>query len=86
MDKGEVENLEIAYAKAVELFAKLGTKLEDAEERAIQAERVISFGQKYQEYFPQGKHLTEVVNYMNRAKADIPSAKADTSSASTEGE
>ena len=65
MAPGEVTNLERAYATMVPLFAKMG---------AEQADRVMKFGQEYLDLFPNGKHLTEISNCMNQAKADLPNA------------
>jgi TolA-binding protein len=67
MDKNDIANLEIAYSRAISLFAKLGPE---------QADRVVAFGNEYIKYFPNGSHLNEVNNYINRAKADIPASSA----------
>ncbi len=67
MEAGAVENLERAYASVVPLFEGLGRD---------QAERVMTFGQAYLDNFPNGKARTEIINCMNRAKADLPSLPA----------
>jgi hypothetical protein len=67
MSAGELANLERAYATMVPLFAKMG---------AEQADRVMTFGQQYLDLFPSGKDKTEIINCMNRARADLPAAGA----------
>ena len=75
--KEELANLEIAYARVISLFAKLGSE---------QSSRVISFGNEYIKYFPEGKYLSDVNNYMNRAKADIPASSSTEEKTPEEGE
>ncbi len=65
-EPGEVANLERAYASMIPLFSKMG---------AEQADRVIKYAQEYLKLFPNGKSKTEIVNCMNKAKADLPAAK-----------
>ena len=65
MEAGAVDNLERAYETMIPLFAKLG---------AEQADRVMRFGQEYLDSFPNGKERTKVMNCMNQAKADLPTA------------
>ena len=77
MSKEELANLEIAYARVISLFAKLGSE---------QSSRVISCGNEYIKYFPEGKYLSDVNNYMNRAKADIPASSSTEEKTSEEGE
>ncbi len=72
---GEVKNLEYAYARLVPLFTKMG---------AEQAERVITYGQQYLDLFPNGKSKTEIINCMNQAKADLPTANAKAAAAAEE--
>ena len=67
MDEGELKNLERAYATMIPLFSQLGS---------VQADRVMKFGQEYLELFPEGAAKTEVINCMNKAKADLPAAEA----------
>ena len=69
MEKGELDNLERAYANAVRTFSLLG---------AEQADRVIEFGGKYLELFPRGASRSEVENLINKARADLPAAPAQT--------
>jgi hypothetical protein len=63
MSEGELANLEQAYASIVPLFSKLG---------ADKADLVIKFGEEYLELFPNGKGRTEIINAINKAKADMP--------------
>ncbi len=61
MTAGERANLERAYATVVPLFSRLG---------AEQADRVLTYGEAYLKYFPNGKSRTDVINCINRAKSE----------------
>ena len=67
MEPGEVANLETAYTKLVPLLAKRG---------AVEADRVLKFGQEYMNLFPNGKARTVIANCLNQAKADMPNGAA----------
>lgn len=61
MSAGERDNLQRCYETMLPLFAKLG---------AEQADRVLKFGEAYMTLFPNGKNRTEILNYMNQARAE----------------
>ena len=67
MEPGAVANLERAYTTLGPFFSQLG---------AEQADRVMKYGQEYLDLFPNGKARTEIVNCMNKAKADMPAQPA----------
>ena len=77
MQPGEVKNLEYAYSRLIPLFSKMGPE---------QAERVINYGQQYLDLFPNGKSKTEIINCINQAKADLPTATSAAEKARAEAE
>lgn len=68
MSPGEVANLERGYASLIPLFAKMGSE---------QADRVLNYGQQYLELFPNGKSRTEIMNFINQAKAEKSTVVTD---------
>lgn len=61
MSAGELDNLERCYVMMLPLFSKMGGE---------QADRVIKYGQEYLDLFPNGRNRTEILNYMNQARAE----------------
>ena len=79
MSAGECKNLERAYETLLPLLSAMG----DA-----QAADVLTFGEEYMQYFPEGRARTEVQNFINKAKAAgvVTQADATATTEQSEGE